>query len=136
MNKLLKDIIHVYCRINGFFLTLLMRSTAGRKVEKVESRLKKILDVELNFKIVICLAHSRLDVELKKLRTLCEAYVKSIKRDHDKIHIWLSKSRRCICATSTEHKETLMNDLKMSVTLRICRAYTKNKLSSLKTRSM
>ncbi len=36
----------------------------------------------------------------------------------------------------TEHKETSMNDLKMSVALRICCAYTKKKLSSLKIHSM
>ena len=106
--------------------------TVDWKIEKVELRLKKILDVELNFKIDICLAHLRSDVELKKLQTLCEAYVKSIKWNHNKIHIWSSKSRWCICAASTEHKETSMNDLKMSVTLRICHAYTKKKLSLLK----
>ena len=82
------------------------------------------------------------------------SYAKSIKRDHNKIHIWSSKPRRCICAASTEHKEISMNDesidaenraneitnwlngLKMSVALRICRAYTKKKLSSLKILSM
>jgi len=64
-----------------------MRVTAGRGVGKVEPGSEKILGVELNFKIDICLAHSRSDVELKKLRVLCEAYVKSIKQDHNKIHI-------------------------------------------------
>ncbi len=54
------------------------RGAAGRGVGKVEPGLEKILDVELNFKNCICPAHSRLDVELKKLRSLCEAYVKSI----------------------------------------------------------
>ncbi len=122
--------------------------TAGRGVGKVEPGSKKILDVGLNFRIDICPAHPRSDVELEKLRTLCEAYVKSIKRDHKKIHIWLSKSRLSICAASTEHKETSMNDESidaqnraneitgwlndLSVALRICRAYTKKKLSSLK----
>jgi len=61
--------------------------TAGRGVGKVEPGSKKILDVGLNFRIDICPAHPRSDVELEKLRTLCEAYVKSIKRDHKKIHI-------------------------------------------------
>ncbi len=113
-----------------------MRVTAGRGVGKVEPGLEKILGVGLDFKIGICPAHPRSDVGLEKLRTLCEAYAKSIRRGHNKIHIWSSKPRRCICAASTEHKETSMNDLKMSVALRICRAYTKKKLSSLKTRSM
>jgi hypothetical protein len=63
------------------------RGAAGRGVGKVEPGLEKILDVGLNFKNCICPAHSRLDVELKKLRSLCEAYVKSIKRDHKKIDI-------------------------------------------------
>jgi len=107
----------------------ILGGTAGRGVGKVEPGSEKILDVGLNFKIGICPAHSR---SLEKLRALCEAYAKSIKRDHNKIHIWSSKPRRCICAASTEHKETSMNDLKMSVALRICRAYTKKKLSSLK----
>ncbi len=49
--------------------------------------LEKILDVGLNFKNCICPAHPRLDLELEKLRSLCEAYVKSIKRDHKKIDI-------------------------------------------------
>ncbi len=49
--------------------------TAGRGVGKVEPGSEKILDVELNFKIDICLAHSRSDVELEKLRFLCEAYL-------------------------------------------------------------
>jgi len=61
--------------------------TAGRGVGKVEPGSEKILDVGLNFKNCICPAHPRLDVGLKKLRSLCEAYVKSIKRDHKKIHI-------------------------------------------------
>ncbi len=65
--------------------------TAGRGVGKVEPGSEKILGVGLNFKIGICLAHSRLDVGLEKFRALCEAYVKSIKRDHKKIHSWLSK---------------------------------------------
>ena len=56
-------------------------------VGKVEPGLEKILDVGLNFKNCICPAHSRLDVELEKLRSLCEAYVKSIKRDHNKLDI-------------------------------------------------
>ncbi len=43
---------------------------------------------------------------LEKLRALCEAYANSIKRGHNKIHIWSSKPRRCICAASTEHEET------------------------------
>ncbi len=94
----------------GFFRWLLGRVTAGRGVEKVEPGSEKILGVGLNFKIRICPAHSRSDVGLEKLRALCEAYVKSIKRDHNKIHIWSSKPRRCICAASTEHKETSMND--------------------------
>ncbi len=63
------------------------RVTAGRGVEKVEPGLEKILGVGLNFKIRICPAHSRSDVGLEKLRALCEAYAKSIKRDHNKIHI-------------------------------------------------
>ncbi len=63
--------------------------TAGRGVGKVEPGSEKILDVGLNFKIAICPAHSRLDVGLEKLRTLCEAYAKSIKRGHNKIHIWV-----------------------------------------------
>jgi len=42
--------------------------------------LEKILGVGLNFKIGICPAHPRLGVGLEKLRTLCEAYAKSIKR--------------------------------------------------------
>ncbi len=41
----------------------------------------------MKFKNSICLAHSRLDIELKKLRDLCEAYVKIIKQNHKKIHI-------------------------------------------------
>ncbi len=53
MNKSLRGIIHVYCRINGFFLTLLMGGTAGRGVGKVEPGSEKILDVGLNFKIGI-----------------------------------------------------------------------------------
>ncbi len=61
--------------------------TAGRGVEKVEPGSEKILGVGLNFKIDICPAHSRLGGGLEKLRTLCEAYVKSIKRGHNKIHI-------------------------------------------------
>jgi len=64
------------------------------------------------------------------------AYAKSIKRGHNKIHIWSPKPRLCICVASTEHKETSMNDLKMSVALRICCAYTEKKLSSLKIHSM
>ncbi len=112
--------------------TELLRVTAGRGVGKVEPGLEKILGVGLDFKIGICPAHPRLGGGLEKLRTLCEAYAKSIRRGHNKIHIWSSKPRRCICAASTEHKETSMNDLKMSVTLRICRAYTKKKLSLLK----
>ncbi len=55
---------------------------ARRGVGKVEPGLEKILGVGLNFKSC---AHSRLDVGLEKLRSLCEAYVKSIKRDHRKI---------------------------------------------------
>ncbi len=86
------------------------RVTAGRRVEKVEPGSEKILDVELNFKIRICPAHPRSDVGLEKLRALCEAYAKSIKRDHNKIYIWSLKPRRCICAASTEHKEISMND--------------------------
>jgi len=109
------------------------RVTAGRGVEKVEPGSEKILGVGLNFKIGICLAHSRSDVGLEKLRALCEAYVK---RGHKKIHIWSSKPRLCICVASTEHKETSMNDLKMSVALRMCCAYTEKKLSSLKIHSM
>ncbi len=62
----------------------LLRVTAGRGVEKVEPRSEKILGVGLNFKIDICLAHSRPDVGLEKLRALCEAYAK---RDHKKNHI-------------------------------------------------
>jgi len=130
------------------------RVTAGRGVEKVEPGSEKILGVGLDFKIGICPAHPRSDVGLEKLRALCEAYAKSIKRGHNKIHIWSSKPRRCICAASTEHKEISMNDesidaenradeitnwlngLKMSVALRICRAHTKKKLSSLKILSM
>lgn len=51
-----------------------------KRFEKVQLRLRKILDVKLNFKINICFAHSRFDVELKKLQALvCKAYVKSIK---------------------------------------------------------
>jgi len=61
--------------------------TAGRGVGKVEPGSEKILDVGLNFKISICFAHSRFSDGLKKLRTLCEAYAKSIKRGHNKIHI-------------------------------------------------
>jgi len=87
-----------------------LRVTAGRGIEKVEPGSEKILDVGLDFKIRICPAHSRSDVGLEKLRALCEAYAKSIKRDHNKIHIRSSKPRRCICAASTEHKETSMND--------------------------
>ena len=87
-----------------------LTSFSWRRVREVEPRLEKILDVELNFKNCIYLAHSRLDVELKKLRDLCEAYVKSIKRDHQKIDIWSKMSRLCICAASTEHKKTSMND--------------------------
>jgi len=45
---------------------------------------------------------------LEKL--LCEAYAKSIKRGHKKIDIWSKRPRLCICAASTEHKETSMND--------------------------
>ncbi len=111
---------------------------------------KKILGVGLNFKNCICPAHPRLDVGLKKLRSLCEAYVKNIKRDHKKFDIWSKRSRLCICAALTEHEETSMNDesidaenwmneitnwlndLKMKVAVRICCAYTKKKLSSLK----
>ncbi len=74
------------------------------------SRSEKILGVGLDFKIRICPAHPRSDVGLEKLQALCEAYVKSIKRDHNKIYIWSLKSRRCICAASTEHKEISMND--------------------------
>ncbi len=66
---------------------VLGRVTAGRGVGKVESGLEKILDVGLDFKIDICPAHPRSDVGLEKLRTLCEAYVKSIRRGHNKIHI-------------------------------------------------
>jgi len=125
------------------------RVTAGRGVGKVEPGSEKILDVGLDFKIRICPAHPRSDVGLEKLRALCEAYAKSIKRDHNKIHIWSPKPRRCICAASTEHKEISMDDesidaenrrwlngLKVSVALRICHAYTKKKLSSLKILSM
>jgi hypothetical protein len=119
------------------------RVTAGRGVEKVEPGSEKILGVGLDFKIRICPAHPRPDVGLEKLRALCEAYAKSIKRGHNKIHIWSPKPRRCICAASTEHKEISMDDesidaenradeitdwlngLKVSVALRICRAYTK-----------
>jgi hypothetical protein len=132
----------------------LPRGAAGRGVGKVEPGLEKILDVGLDFKNGICPAHPRSDVGLEKLRALCEAYAKSIKRGHKKIHIWSPKPRLCICAASTEHKETSMDDesidaenradeitgwlngLKMSVALRICRAYTKKKLSSLKILSM
>ncbi len=61
------------------------RGAAGRGgLEKLSRGLEKILDVGLNFKNDICPAHSRSDVELEKLRALCEAYVKSIKRDHKK----------------------------------------------------
>jgi len=63
------------------------RVTADRGVEKVEPGSKKILDVGLNFKIDICLAHSRSDVGLEKLRSRCEAYAKIIKQDHKIIHI-------------------------------------------------
>jgi len=112
------------------------RVTAGRGVGKVEPGSEKILDVGLDFKIRICPAHPRSDVGLEKLRALCEAYAKSIKRGHNKIHIWSPKPRLCICVASTEHKETSMNDLKMSVALRICCAYTEKKLSSLKIHSM
>ena len=66
---------------------LLGRVTAGRGVEKVEPGSKKILGVGLDFKNCICPAHPRLDVGLKKLRSLCEAYVKNIKRDHKKFDI-------------------------------------------------
>jgi hypothetical protein len=58
------------------------RVTAGRGVEKVEPGSEKILGVGLNFKIRICPAHPRPGVGLEKLRFLCEAYAKSIKRDH------------------------------------------------------
>ena len=61
--------------------------TAGRGVGKVEPGSEKILGVGLNFKIGICPAHPRLGDGLEKLRTLCEAYAKSIKRGHNKIHI-------------------------------------------------
>ena len=81
-----------------------MGGTAGRGVGKVEPGSEKILGVGLNFKIDICPAHPRSDVGLEKLRALC------IKRDHKKIHIWLSKPRLSICAASTEHKETSTND--------------------------
>ncbi len=64
-----------------------MRVTAGRGVGKVEPGLEKILDVGLNFEIDICPAHPRSGVGLEKLRILCEAYAKSIRRDHNKIHI-------------------------------------------------
>ena len=63
------------------------RVTAGRGVGKVEPGSEKILGVGLDFKIGICPAHPRSDVELEKLRALCEAYAKSIKRDHNKIYI-------------------------------------------------
>jgi len=66
---------------------LASRVTAGRGVGKVEPGLEKILGVGLNFKIGICLAHSRLGVGLKKLRILCEAYAESIRRGHNKIQI-------------------------------------------------
>ena len=55
---------------------------AGRGVGKVEPGSEKILGVGLNFKIGICPAHPTSDVGLEKLRALCEAYAKSIKRDH------------------------------------------------------
>jgi len=63
------------------------------RVGKVEPGLEKI---------------PRLGVGLEKL--LCEAYAKSIKRGHKKIDIWSKRPRLCICAASTEHKETSMND--------------------------
>jgi hypothetical protein len=62
-----------------FFQT---RVTAGRGVGKVEPGSEKILDVGLNFKNGICLAHSRPGVGLEKSQALCEAYAKSMKRDH------------------------------------------------------
>ncbi len=68
-------------------LQRLGEGTADRGVGKVEPGSEKILDVGLKFKNCICPAHSRLDVGLEKLRSLCEPYVKSIKRDHKKIHI-------------------------------------------------
>ncbi len=69
------------------FQQTLSRVTAGRGVGKVEPGSEKILGVGLNFKIGICPAHRRSDVGLEKLRALCEAYAKSIKRGHNKIHI-------------------------------------------------
>jgi len=66
----------------GELLFLFRGDTAGQGVGKVEPGSEKILDVGLNFKIGICLAHSRSGVELEKLRFLCEAYAQSIKRDH------------------------------------------------------
>ncbi len=47
---------------------------------------------------------------LEKLRSLCEAYAKTIKRDHKRIHVWSLRTRLCICAALTEHKETSVND--------------------------
>jgi len=58
------------------------RGAAGRGLEKLSRGLEKILGVVLNFKNGICLAHSRSGVGLEKPQALCEAYVKSIKRDH------------------------------------------------------
>ncbi len=69
-----------------------VRVTAGREVEKVEPGSEKILDVELNFKVDICLAHSRSDVGLEKLRALCEAYAK---RGHKK---FTSDHQSLVCA--------------------------------------
>jgi len=54
-------------------------------VGKVEPGSKKILDVGLNFKNCISPAHPRVDVGFEKLRGLCEAYAKSIKRGHKKL---------------------------------------------------
>ncbi len=87
-----------------------VRGAAGRGLEKLSRGLEKILDVGLNFKNGICPAHSRPDVELEKLGSLCEAYAKIIKQDHKIIHIWSLRSELSICAASIEHKETLMND--------------------------
>ncbi len=64
-----------------------VRGAAGRGLEKLSRGLEKILDVGLNFKNGICPAHSRPDVELEKLGSLCEAYAKIIKQDHKIIHI-------------------------------------------------
>ncbi len=74
-------------RLSFLHMLIMSRVTAGRGVGKVEPGLEKILGVGLDFKIGICPAHPRPDVGLEKLRTLCEAYAKSIRRGHNKIHI-------------------------------------------------